>query len=375
MPLATPEGHNLGTLCVIDRVPRTLTNTQSDALRVLARHVVTQLMLRRQLEWSKVIEAELRASEAKFRNTVDRLAEGVFVVDPLARKIIDANLAVLAILGYTKSEFVGRSPEDIMAQEIPEVTTRNFSRIDSELATTGRRNLGRKCLRGKDGSLISVDVRITLIPNDGVGLQAFVIRDLTEQCAYEDRLFLYQTELENANAKLKQLANTDGLTGVRNRSAFNAKLLEEYDRANRYNHPLSVILMDVDHFKIFNDTFGHPAGDEVLKAVGRTLQETARSTDFVARYGGEEFAVLLPDTELSGAMVLAERFRRAIASVSWDKRAVTVSVGVSTSTKQTPEASKLVQEADEALYRSKKNGRNRVNHSNLSSLSIRNTIA
>jgi diguanylate cyclase (GGDEF)-like protein len=160
------------------------------------------------------------------------------------------------------------------------------------------------------------------------------------------------------------LATTDALTGINNRAALNEKLLEAFERAQRYDRALSVILMDVDHFKKFNDTFGHPAGDEVLKNVAKVLSNTVRGADLVARYGGEEFAIILPDTEYAGAMVLAERCRRAIANHPWAQRAITASIGVSTMTATTGNPTILLQEADDALYRSKQAGRNRVSHHN-----------
>lgn len=180
-------------------------------------------------------------------------------------------------------------------------------------------------------------------------------------------------ELVKVNAQLRLHAVTDGLTGLNNRRALNDQLAEEYNRAVRYGSPLSVILMDVDFFKLFNDTFGHPAGDEVLKTVASTLQITVRTTDFVARYGGEEFAVILPDTDHGGAMVLAERLRRAVAEAAWDKRPVTVSVGVSTLTTATADTATLIREADEALYQSKQAGRNRVESSS-SSMSMTSLV-
>jgi diguanylate cyclase (GGDEF)-like protein/PAS domain S-box-containing protein len=322
-------------------------------------HFVSQI---KDITARKAAEDALRASEAKFRCTVDRLAEGVFILDPSSRRFVEANAAVLAMLGYTADEFLALTVPDIIAHETPDVIARTVRHIDDQLAADGRCDLGRKHLRRKDGSAVPVDVRVTLVPSGGAGLHAVVVKDISEQVEHEDRLFEYQSQLEDANQKLRQMATTDGLTGVNNRAAFNTKLAEEYDRATRYEHPLSVVMLDVDHFKPFNDTFGHPAGDEVLRAVARTLKESARSSDVVARYGGEEFVIVLPDTDYAGAMVLAERFRRAVAGQPWDKRAVTVSVGVATLTPTTGSAEELVEEADQALYRSKEAGRNRVNH-------------
>lgn len=246
-PLTTDRGHSLGTLCVIDRVPRALTAAQLAALSTLARQVVAQFELRR-----RVAEAERT--------------------------------------------------------------------------------------------------------------QAVLREDVTQRKELERRMERYQQDLEAANAKLRVLSTTDGLTGVRNRAAFNDRLAEEFERARRYDHPLSLLLLDVDHFKSFNDTFGHPAGDGVLQEVVRLVAGAARGTDVVARYGGEEFAVVLPDTDFAGAMVLAERVRRAVANGDWVLRSVTVSIGVATLSADAADPAALVREADVALYDSKRNGRNRASH-------------
>jgi diguanylate cyclase (GGDEF)-like protein len=167
-------------------------------------------------------------------------------------------------------------------------------------------------------------------------------------------------DLARANAHLERLATTDGLTGLKNHRTFQGSLVTEYARARRYETPLSIVLLDVDHFKTFNDTFGHPAGDAVLCRVGSLLQQTARTTDIVARYGGEEFALLLPETPSEGAECIAERLRQAVAAAGWDHRNVTVSVGVSSLEDDTPSPAALVEAADRALYTSKRNGRNRL---------------
>lgn len=177
-----------------------------------------------------------------------------------------------------------------------------------------------------------------------------------------DQLREQQEKLRLANEQLQALATTDGLTGLKNHRTFKERLAEEFERATRYHLPLSLILLDVDHFKSFNDAHGHPAGDEVLKRVAKHLTESTRSTDFVARYGGEEFVVLLPFTHHQAALALAERTRAAIQGAKWELRAVTASFGVATINEGTHTASMLVEMADNALYRSKDTGRNRVTH-------------
>ncbi len=171
-----------------------------------------------------------------------------------------------------------------------------------------------------------------------------------------------QDALLQANAQLEALATIDGLTGAKNRRAFDQQLEMEYRRSLRYDAPLSIMLLDVDKFKLFNDSFGHLAGDEVLKAVAQVLMQNVRVIDFVARYGGEEFVVLLPNTDAKGAMILADRLREKIANAPWEQRDVTASFGVATLTEQIKEASELTGQADRALYASKENGRNRCTH-------------
>lgn len=184
--------------------------------------------------------------------------------------------------------------------------------------------------------------------------QVMFIQDYSLQLEKQKR------ELEALNAKLQALAVTDGLTGLKNHRAFQEKLAEEFDRSIRYHKQLSLLLLDVDKFKHYNDTFGHPAGDQVLKVVAALLQETVRSSDFVARYGGEEFVILLPETDSEGAACLAERVRQAVASHSWTNREVTVSIGAAALRPACSSPAELLEQADQALYASKTGGRNRV---------------
>jgi two-component system, cell cycle response regulator len=168
-----------------------------------------------------------------------------------------------------------------------------------------------------------------------------------------------KVELEEANAKLEALASTDGLTNLRNHRAFQEALAREVKLARREHQPLSVILLDVDHFKQYNDTYGHPAGDAVLQYVASLLIECSRETDVIARYGGEEFVALLPNTDEVGAQQVAERMRQAIEVEGWAKRQVTASFGFAMLLPEQSPAD-LIEAADQALYISKAEGRNRV---------------
>ncbi len=165
-------------------------------------------------------------------------------------------------------------------------------------------------------------------------------------------------------AKLQELADTDGLTGLFNHRYFQITMDREIRRARRYKRPLSITIFDIDHFKSFNDTYGHPIGDAVLKELAIIAQGALRTTDIIARYGGEEFVVVMPETDKNGALAVAERIRRAIAEHTFEFNNleplhVTVSLGVGemppTKTKE-----ELIKMADEALYRAKESGRNKV---------------
>jgi diguanylate cyclase (GGDEF)-like protein len=150
------------------------------------------------------------------------------------------------------------------------------------------------------------------------------------------------------------------LTGIANHRAFQEFLQQHFHEARRYRQPLTLALIDVDHFKQFNDAFGHQAGDEVLKRVARILRENVRQADFVARYGGEEFAIVFPSTDIESAMQVAERLRQAIEQAEWEHRPVTASFGVASLQPGMEAPRELIEAADSALYQAKAAGRNRV---------------
>lgn len=174
------------------------------------------------------------------------------------------------------------------------------------------------------------------------------------------------SKLENANEELAKIATTDALTGVANRRSFDEALDREFKRAARRKLPFSVVLADVDHFKNYNDTNGHPAGDRALQLLATTLDNELRATDVLARYGGEEFVVLLLDTPKDGAVRVAESLRAAVAAAEFEhgdsqpSGRVTASLGVATFPDDAAGSSDLVMCADKALYLAKAAGRNRV---------------
>ena len=172
--------------------------------------------------------------------------------------------------------------------------------------------------------------------------------------------------LLDKTSRLEREAITDGLTGLYNHRHFYNRLEFEINRATRANSPISTLIFDVDNFKKYNDRYGHPKGDEVLRKCAAAIRESVRSVDIAARYGGEEFAVILAETDKKGAIVVAENIRRAIEELKFSDEEgdtthnVTVSIGVSSYPTDTKEMNGLVKLADDALYSAKREGKNRV---------------
>ena len=163
----------------------------------------------------------------------------------------------------------------------------------------------------------------------------------------------------------KTLAVTDGLTGISNREYLNKSLLIEFERSTRYGTPLSLVLLDVDHFKVVNDTYGHQKGDDVLVAIASLLKKFCRTNDIAARYGGEEFLMVLPQSNAQGAFKIAERIREEMMKLNFDENesgfSVTISCGVAELNKDCMEhVDQLVHMTDKALYKAKNSGRNKT---------------
>jgi diguanylate cyclase (GGDEF)-like protein len=162
--------------------------------------------------------------------------------------------------------------------------------------------------------------------------------------------------------RTERLATTDGLTGLTNHRTMQERLEDQLAQAQRYGKRVSFLLCDVDHFKSVNDTYGHPVGDEVLRAVARTLQKEARNTDVVARYGGEEFAIVMPETDTGGATVIAERIRdrvaRLVHQTPQGPLRITISLGTATFPDDARTKAELIERTDGCLYHAKRHGRN-----------------
>jgi diguanylate cyclase (GGDEF)-like protein len=189
----------------------------------------------------------------------------------------------------------------------------------------------------------------------------FQLDELVARIRAGVRIVQLQKALLDSNRRLEELSLTDSLTGIANRRAFDERYATAYETARRYERPLSLVFVDVDHFKAINDTQGHPTGDAVLHVVAQRIAAATRQTDFVARIGGEEFAILLPETPLFESIQFCEKIRATIASEDVVGQHVTVSLGVANMPHSHAQgSSELFNAADQALYRAKTNGRNRV---------------
>ena len=190
----------------------------------------------------------------------------------------------------------------------------------------------------------------------GIRRQQYLLNTLARQ----------NQELDSLNKEFREMAIRDGLTGLFNHRYAKDRLDEEFDRSMRFGRDLTVLFMDLDHFKFFNDTHGHQAGDEILQILAGLMMKNVRESDTLARWGGEEFIVIAPETSEEAGGVLAEKIRKAVAEHAFpnaDKQPlgmVSLSIGMSSRSEQTENAEKLLRFADDAVYAAKDSGRNRT---------------
>ncbi|GAB5453034.1 MAG: hypothetical protein Hals2KO_33620 [Halioglobus sp.] len=245
----------------------------------------------------------------------------------------------------------------LSADEVEEILAEAHTKVDEAAANFG---LEMEEARPVQEVLQEANIRLSLINLDYEQINKELIKAKMD-------LEAAAKELQEKNELLKQLADLDGLTGVYNNRYFQGALDNEISRTLRQGHHLSLILMDIDHFKRFNDDFGHLAGDFVLAEFSKVLTENLRQYDTLARYGGEEFVVILPETDADAARAVAEKLRSAVEKTPFrdgkETYNVTASFGISLLTPEeepAPEKKELIQRADEALYDAKKAGRNQV---------------
>jgi len=219
---------------------------------------------------------------------------------------------------------------------------------------------------GASDYLVKLPDKIELIARIRSHAKNYIMQ--TERDAAFFALREMKKQLEKSNLQLHRLSMLDGLTGIPNRRHFDETLVEEQQKVTTTEAPLSLILIDIDHFKLYNDSYGHQGGDDCLVSVAQTIAKQCKnSDDMAARYGGEEFVIILPATEEKNAYAVAERARKAVEELCIEHNSsdtsdcVSISLGIATSTNKDPlEAKDLIEKADKALYKAKEEGRNRA---------------
>ena len=297
---------------------------------------------------------------------MNRISSAVISTDPTLR-ITQWNKAAESLYGWEEAEVIG--------QLIDEVCQTEFNVEQQALAhstlLTEKRWHGELKQRHRDGREIWVSASVTLLDDaDGRFIGGVTINhDITERKLMEDDLRRTKRDMEEVNLVLQnafereQLASrTDALTGVFNRRYFFEFIEYEVALSKRYRNPFSLIMFDVDHLKLVNDTAGHQAGDEVLKQVAHLVHMELRNVDILARYGGDEFVILLPNSGRQDALILAERIREQVVAanlkIEGDIPRVTISIGIADFHGGIESSAELIRHADEALYSAKQSGRN-----------------
>ncbi|MBX3728109.1 MAG: PAS domain S-box protein [Candidatus Sumerlaeia bacterium] len=334
--------HRLVGLLAGGCVGRTRTWSVNDRhlMRTAGEIFVNALQMRR-------AEVAMKASELRYRELFENANDMIFTTD-LDGRLRTVNRAFQMTLGYPSAEALGRPLEDFVAED-----HRERLRETLRLSLSGNETIARHIVDfvTRDGQRMPVEIASRLVTegDEPTGIQA-IARDMTEHLAFRKQL--------------EEMAQTDPLTGANNRRRFSELGGNELVRARRYGRPLSVLLMDIDHFKKVNDTHGHDAGDKVLKRMTTACVGALRTSDVFGRLGGEEFAAVLPEADGPIARTLAERLRLTLANTDvnlGDKvLRFTVSIGCVTVRTDQETLEDMLNRADEALYQAKRMGRNRV---------------
>jgi diguanylate cyclase (GGDEF)-like protein/PAS domain S-box-containing protein len=291
--------------------------------------------------------------EFNFKDIVEAAQDVIIVtraepLDSPGPEIVYVNKSFTQLTGYSYEEAIGQNPRILQSTGTDDAT-----KLKIRQALEDKRPI-RTIIKNysKSGQEYWLDLSILPLKNNSGVVTHFVAieRDFTEQKEFE--------------IKLDELSKTDSLTGLLNRRAFTEIIDREFSRFLRAGVSFSVLMLDIDHFKAINDTYGHSQGDKVLEYLGTEFRKILRPYDYAARMGGEEFCILLPDTFQTQALDTAERLRKLIlaTSIPTDENTlnITVSIGVSQSKQSDTHYTQILDRADQSLYQAKDSGRNRV---------------
>lgn len=303
-----------------------------------------------------------RESESKFRYISENIADVAFTLDMDFRTTY-VNPAIEKVLGFTPDE---RKAQRVEEQMTPESLQLIFETLAEEIENEKMENVNLNRSRvlicdfyHKNGSIRNLEISVRGIRDHKEQLKGFLglARDITERKRMEEAL-------KKSEDKYRRLSTVDNLTQLQNLRQFYTQLKIETSRSNRYGSSLTLIFIDIDDFKLFNDTYGHIKGDDVLRHIAKIMKSCLRETDFAYRYGGEEFTIILPMTKKEEGVILAERINSRVRTTpffSLSDRAVyiTISVGVA---QYNPEENikSFVSRVDKFMYKAKKRGKNKV---------------
>ncbi len=320
----------------------------------------------------KQMEEALHAAEANYRSIFENATVGIYQSTPQGR-FLSINPVMARIFGYDSPLEMLENISSIEKQYYSNMADRHeFQRLMTEHGEAHEFTSLNVC---KDGRLIWVQENARAVRDDRGDILYYegFVTDITGRRQAEEELRRAKDALETANSELiealereKLLACTDGLTGLHNRGYFFKLAAREFHAALRYDRPLSFLMFDMDGFKQVNDTLGHAMGDRLLETVARLAMASVRASDVVARYGGDEFIVLLPHTGARQALPVAERIRANVEAMRLEPGqeafAVTLSIGISEVCRNPLDENveRVIQRADEAMYKAKQGGRNRA---------------
>lgn len=310
----------------------------------------------------------LRESEEKYRQLFDAESDAVLLINNETGRILEVNQAAIELYGYTHAELMLMKNTDLSSEPDQTQQVTRSSPIDPGTIVKVSNRFHKK----KDGKVFPVEItgRFFIWRNQPVHIAA--IRDFTERKRAEDALLQSQEQLksrlnhiQSLQDKLREQAIRDLLTGLFNRRYMEETLQREMAQAKRAHEHIGLIMIDLDHFKIFNDTMGHANGDLVLQQLGKLLNRYVREGDIACRYGGEEFLLILPGATSENTLQRAEEFRKMFESLPIEidevyQAFVTLSAGVATYPEDGETRDEILSSVDQALYRAKNQGRNRV---------------
>jgi len=377
--LSTSQGYGLyvknspnDSLLILQSFMAVFSLTSLILSAILDERTAAQLSLKKAMEnlELQVIErtAELKLSKAQLSAFFTSAPVGMGIVDHQLR-YIRVNQVLAEINGKSIDAHLDHTLQEILGDLSPAI-----AKYCQQVLTTGKPLLNQEntsnalSLNGIEQTWLSSYFPIFNIDHvpSSVG---FVVIDISDRKKAEADMQYAESILRKANLELEKLVNVDGLTQVANRRCFDERLMLEWERLSREQQPLSLLLFDIDYFKLYNDYYGHQMGDDCLTNIAQTVRKTlCRPADLVARYGGEEFAVILPNTDIHGASTVAEQIRLAIINLAiahqksgiTELGIVTISLGVARLfPNPMQEPALLIKQADIALYRAKQQGRNR----------------